>query len=285
MNIFSKWIADFVLFIGQQTQGFWENLMLLNYSPVQVAIDILLVAVLFYYLFLLLKGSRAVNILIGLIMISFVFAVSRVLQLVTLGWLLDRFLTVVLVAIPVIFQQELRMALEKLGHTKISLSQKEKQLANVINNLVESCDYMSKQKIGALIVLENTVPLKEYIDTGTPLNAKISKELILSIFMNRSPLHDGAIIIKDSTLIAASCVLPHSYKTAQSASHSGSGTRHKAAVGLSENTDAKIIVVSEEKGTISFAQNGQLEQAISLNRLQFLLTDFFKPQRNKKKKS
>ena len=283
MNIFSKWIADFVLFIGQQTQGFWENLMLLNYSPVQVAIDILLVAVLFYYLFLLLKGSRAVNIVIGLIIIAFVFAVSRVLQLVTLGWLLDRFLTVVLVAIPVIFQQELRMALERLGHTKIPLSQKEQELTNVIKNLVESCDYMSKQKIGALIVLENSIPLKEYTDTGTALNAKISKELILSIFMNRSPLHDGAIIIKDGTILAASCVLPHPYKTAQSA-HSG-GTRHKAALGLSENTDAKIIVVSEEKGTIAFAQNGQLEQAISLNRLQFLLTDFFKPQRNKKKKS
>lgn len=280
MDIFSRWLADAVLFIGRQAQGFWENLILLNFSPGQVVIDILLVSILFYYIFVLLKGTRAVNILFGLIIVGFVFALSKALQLVTLGWLLDRFLTVILVAIPVIFQQELRMALERIGHTKIPTSQKERELTAMINNLVESCDYMGKQKIGALIVLENSVPLKEYVDTGIPLNSKLSKELILSIFMNRSPLHDGAVIIRDGLLAAASCVLPHSFKTYNQTL----GTRHKAALGLSENSDAKIIVVSEEKGTISFAQNGHLEQNISLTRLQAMLTDFLKPPRHHKKK-
>lgn len=280
MDIFSRWLADAVLFIGRQAQGFWENLALLNFSPGQVVIDILLVSILFYYIFVLLKGTRAVNILFGLIIVGFVFALSKALQLVTLGWLLDRFLTVILVAIPVIFQQELRMALERIGHTKIPTSQKERELTAMIHNLVESCDYMGKQKIGALIVLENSVPLKEYVDTGIPLNSRLSKELILSIFMNRSPLHDGAVIIKDGLLAAASCVLPHSFKTYNQAL----GTRHKAALGLAENTDAKIIVVSEEKGSISFAQNGHLEQNISLPRLQSLLTDFLKPPRHHKKK-
>lgn len=280
MDIFSRWLADAVLFIGRQAQGFWENLILLNFSPGQVVIDILLVSILFYYIFVLLKGTRAVNILFGLIIVGFVFALSKALQLVTLGWLLDRFLTVILVAIPVIFQQELRMALERIGHTKIPTSQKERELTAMINNLVESCDYMGKQKIGALIVLENSIPLKEYVDTGIPLNSKISKELILSIFMNRSPLHDGAVVIRDGLLAAASCVLPHSFKTYNQAL----GTRHKAALGLSENTDAKIIVVSEEKGTISFAQSGHLEQNISLSRLQAMLTDFLKPPRHHKKK-
>lgn len=280
MDIFSRWLADAVLFIGRQAQGFWENLILLNFSPGQVVIDILLVSILFYYIFVLLKGTRAVNILFGLIIVGFVFALSKALQLVTLGWLLDRFLTVILVAIPVIFQQELRMALERIGHTKIPTSQKERELTAMINNLVESCDYMGKQKIGALIVLENSVPLKEYVDTGIPLNSKLSKELILSIFMNRSPLHDGAVIIRDGLLAAASCVLPHSFKTYNQTL----GTRHKAALGLSENTDAKIVVVSEEKGTISFAQNGHLEQNISLSRLQAMLTDFLKPPRHHKKK-
>jgi len=280
MDILSKWLADIVLFIGHQAQGFWENLTLLNFSPAQVVIDILLVSVLFYYIFVLLKGSRAVNILFGLIIIGFVFALSKALQLVTLGWLLDRFLTVVLVAIPVIFQQELRMALERIGHTKIPTSQKERELTAMIHHLVEACDYMSKQKIGGLIVLENSVPLKEYIDTGIPLNAKISKELILSVFMNRSPLHDGAVIIKDGMVAAASCILPHSFKTYDQAL----GTRHKAALGLAENTDAKIIVVSEEKGSISFAQNAHLDQHISLQRLQVLLTEFLKPARHHKKK-
>ena len=281
MDIFSKWIADAVLFIEHSAQGFWENLLLMNFSPAQVIIDILLVSVLFYYIFLLLKGTRAVNILVGLVIIGFVFALSRALQLVTLGWILDRFFTVVLVAIPVIFQQELRMALERIGLTKIPLSQKEKELTAQINNIVESCDYMSKQKIGALIVLKNSITLKEYVDTGIPLNAKISKELIISIFMNRSPLHDGAIIINDGILLAASCVLPHSFKSYPQAF----GTRHKAALGLSENSDAKVIVISEEKGTISYAQNGHLDQGISPHRLQTLLTEFLKPQRHKKKKA
>lgn len=280
MDILSKWIADTVLFIGREAQGFWENLTLMNFSPVQVVIDILLVSVLFYYLFLLLKGSRAVNILVGLVIVGFVFALSKALQLVTLGWLLDKFFTVVLVAIPVIFQQELRMALERLGHTKIPLTQKEKEITAMFNDIVESCDYMGKQKIGALIVFENTVPLKEYVDTGVSMNAKISKELLLSIFMNRSPLHDGAVIIKDGVLVAASCILPHSFKTY----HQSLGTRHKAALGLSENTDAKIIAISEEKGTISFAQDGHLEQGIALSRLQALLKDFLKPPRHQMKK-
>lgn len=281
ISLISRWIADFVLFVGQQAQSFWENLTLLNYSPAQVFIDILLVSILFYYLFVLLKGSRAVNILIGLIVLAAIFAFSRILQLVTLGWLLDRFLTVILVAIPVIFQQELRMALERIGHTKIPISQKEKELNTVMNDLVSACEQMSRQKIGALIVLENAVPLKEYIDTGVQLNAKISQQLILSIFMNRSPLHDGAIIIKDNVLVAASCVLPHSYKS----SPQNLGTRHKAARGLSEVTDAKIIVVSEEKGTISFAHSGQLDEAISLHRLHLFLNEFFKPRYSKKKRS
>jgi len=280
MDIFSKWIADSVLFIGREAQGFWENLMLMNFSPAQVIIDILLVSVLFYYLFILLKGSRAVNILIGLVIIGFVFALSKAFQLVTLGWLLDKFFTVVLVAIPVIFQQELRMALERLGHTKIPLTQREKEMKEMLKDIVESCDYMGKQKIGALIVFENSVPLKEYIDTGIFLNAKISKELLLSIFMNRSPLHDGAVIIKDGVLVAASCILPHSFKTY----HQSLGTRHKAALGLSENTDAKIIVVSEERGSISYAHNGHLEQGISLARLQMLLGDFLRPHHLRKRK-
>lgn len=280
MDIFSKWLAEVVLFIGHQAQGFWENLVLLNFSPAQVVLDILLVSILFYYMFVLLKGSRAVNILLGLIICGFVFALSKALQLVTLGWLLDRFLTVILVAIPVIFQQELRMTLERIGHTKIPTGQKEKELNALISNLVESCDYMSKQKIGALIVLENSIPLKEYIDTGIALNAKVSKELILSIFMNRSPLHDGAVIVREGRIASASSVLPHSFKTYSQIL----GTRHKAALGLSENSDAKIIVISEEKGSISFAQNGHMEQNISLQKLQTLLTDFLKPQRHHKKK-
>lgn len=279
MNFVSKWIADFIFSVGHQAQAFWENLTLLNYSFTQVTIDIILVSILFYYLFLLLKGSRAVNILFGLIIIGLVFILSKALQLVTLGWILDRFFTVVLVAIPVIFQQELRMALEKLGHTKFSYSQKTKEINLIVSNIVEACDQMAKEKVGALIVFENTIPLKEYVETGVPMQSKISKPLILSIFQPKSPLHDGAIIIKDEQIVAAACLLPHTYKNYGQIL----GTRHKAALGLSETTDAKIVVVSEEKGTISYVQKGELERNITSAHLQNILTELLKPKTKKKK--
>ncbi len=279
MNFISKWIAEFIFSIGHQAQSFWENLTLLNYSFVQVTIDIILVSVLFYYLFLLLRGSRAVNILLGLIFIGFVFILSKALQLATLGWILDRFFTVVLVAIPVIFQQEIRMALEKLGHTKFSLSEKAKEINLIVSSIVEACDQMAKEKVGALIVFENTIPLKEYVDTGVSMQSKVSKPLILSIFQPKSPLHDGAVIVKDGQIVAAACLLPHSFKNYGQIL----GTRHKAALGLSETTDAKIIVVSEEKGSISVVEKGNLERNITTAHLQNILTDFLKPKTKKKK--
>lgn len=280
MEIISRWIADFILFVGQQTQGFWENIFSLNISFVQVFIDIILVSILFYYIFVILKGSRAVNILAGLLVIGFVFTISKILQLAALGWLLDRFLTITLVAIPVIFQQELRMALERIGHTKFTGSQKAKEVNLFVSNIVEACEFLAKEKTGALIVIQNTIPLKEYLETGITLNAKVSKELLLSIFKPGSPLHDGAVIIENDQILAASCVLPHSFKSYGQVL----GTRHKAALGLSETTDAKIIVVSEEKGNISFASSGYLEKNISTARLQVILTDFLKPQKPLKAK-
>jgi DNA integrity scanning protein DisA with diadenylate cyclase activity len=129
MELISRWIADLILFTGRQAQTFWGNLTLLNFSWQQAALDILLVAVLFYFFLLLIRGSRAVHILTGLLVVALIYWTARVMQLVTLGWILDRFLTIVLVAIPVIFQQELRMALERLGHTKIFMNQRARQIS------------------------------------------------------------------------------------------------------------------------------------------------------------
>jgi diadenylate cyclase len=280
MDFLNKWGANVIFSIGQQAQGFWENVGLLNFSFSQVLFDIALVAILFYYIFLLLKGSRAMNILVGLGIVGFVFVVSKAFQLLALGWLLDRFFTVILVAIPVIFQQELRMALERIGHTKFSLSQKVKEINLMISKVVEACEYLAREKQGALIVFQNTVPLKEYIDTGILLQAKISQELLTSIFQPKSPLHDGAVIIHSAHIVAASCLLPHSFKSYGQTL----GTRHKAALGLSETTDAKIIVISEEKGSMAFAQNGFMERNITPARLQILLTDFLKPHKSHKRR-
>ena len=252
--------------------------MLLNFSWPQILLDILLVSILFYMILLLIRGSRAVHVLIGLSIIGFIYFLSKALQLVALGWLLDRILTVVLVAIPIIFQKELRMGLERLGHTKIFLNQKKLQINRMILNIVDACDSMAKDKIGALIVIQHTTPLKEFIDTGIEIQAKVSSELLLSIFKPKSSLHDGAIIIGSERIAAASCILPHSFEHAAS----GMGTRHKAALGLSENTDASIVVVSEEKGTISFAKNGKMEKNISAAHLQSLLHGAMETPKQKK---
>ena len=280
MNFLNNAIADFILFISREIGTFWENLVLMQFSWPQVLIDIFLVSIVFYYLFLLLRGSRAVHIIIGLAILAFIFILSNLLQLFATGWLLDRFLTLILVAIPVIFQQELRRGLEKLGQTRLFSNSEVKASSIMVSNLVEASVKMAQNKIGALIVLHRDVSLAEYAETGVQINGKVSKELLLNIFFPKSPLHDGAVIIKGEKIVAAACVLPHSYKI----NDHELGTRHKAAIGLAENTDAHIIVVSEERGTISYAHNGRLEKNITPEKLQKFLEEFYKPRtRNIKK--
>lgn len=275
MDLINKTVADFLLFITREAGAFWENITLLQFSAPQVFIDIVIVSIVFYYIFILIKGSRAIHILIGLAILAFIFIISKALQLFATGWLLDRFLTVILVAIPVIFQQELRRGLEKLGQTRIFSNHDIKATDIQISNIVEATVQMAKNRIGALIVLKKDVNLNEYAETGVPINGKVSKELLLNIFFPKSPLHDGAVIMEGDTIIAAACVLPHSYKHADRSL----GTRHKAAIGLSENTDAHIVVVSEERGTISYAVNGRLERNITPERLQELLERFYAPKK------
>ncbi|MBD3156403.1 TIGR00159 family protein, partial [Candidatus Peregrinibacteria bacterium] len=273
MSFINNAIADFILFISRELGAFWENLVLMQFSWPQVVIDILLVSIVFYYLFVLLRGSRAVHILIGLAILAFIFVLSNILQLFATGWLLDRFLTLILVAIPVIFQQELRRGLEKLGQTRIFSSNEVKASTIQISALVEASVLMAKSKIGALIVLHRDVSLNEYAETGVAINGKVTKELLLTIFYPKTSLHDGAVIVKGEKIVAAACVLPHSYR-----SHDHNlGTRHKAAIGLAENTDAHVIVISEERGTISYAHRGRLTRDISPEQLQKFLEDFYKP--------
>lgn len=279
MEVLSRWLADLIIFIGRQVHSFWDNLLILNFSWLQIGLDIALVAIVFYLIFKQLKGTRTVHMLIGLLVLVLFFWISKALQLITFGWLLEKAFTVLLVAIPVLFQPELRSALEKLGHTKPFLKQQAKDLDKMIGDIVESCFALAKKREGALVVIQQAVPLKEYIETGTPLNADISKELILSIFNHQTPLHDGAVIMVDRKIVAASCLLPHTFNVDET----GVGTRHKAAIGLSQNTDALIIVVSEERGTISFANQGAIEKNILPARLHFLLTQHLKPHKPKHK--
>ncbi|MEK7523731.1 MAG: diadenylate cyclase CdaA [Patescibacteria group bacterium] len=275
MDVISKAIAAFISAISGAGRVVLENLNVSQYSTFQIIADVLLVAVLFYWLIMIIRGSRAINIVFGLIILALVFAVSRWLQLLALGWLLDRLLTVILVAIPIIFQQELRGGLEKLGKTKFFLAKEAKEIDFIRSEIIEACFDMGKRKTGALVVFRGEVSLKEYIDTGVVISARISKELLFSLFANTSPLHDGAVIIDQNQIVAAGCILPHSFKEY---GHKF-GTRHKSAIGLSEATDAKIFVVSEERGTVSFVTGGHMEENISPERAQALLTEILAPKK------
>lgn len=278
MDFLSNGIAGGIAQIANSAREFWQNLIYADLSLWQVILDISVVTVVVYLLFSMLKGSRSISILLGLTIMSLFFLISKALNLLTVGWILDRFFTIFLVSIPIIFQQELRMALERLGNTSWFASDKNVALDAMISEIVESCDFLAAHKEGALIVLRHGIPLKEYIDTGSKIDALISKELLISIFHGKGPLHDGAVIVENNRITAAACVLPTSFDNKEK----GYGTRHKAAIGLTDHTDASVIVVSEEKGTISFAKNGRLERAIGPARLQQLLKIVLEPKSKRK---
>ena len=279
MDLISKSIAGWIAHIATVAGEFWQNLVYADLSLWQVILDIGIVSLVIYLLFSMLKGSRSISILLGLIIMSLFFLVSKALNLLTVGWILDRFFTIFLVSIPIIFQQELRMALERLGNTPFLAGEKNVTLDAMIAEIIESCNFLAQKKEGALIVLRHGIPLKEYIETGTKMDALVSRELLISIFHGKGPLHDGAVIIENNRITAAACILPTSFDNKEKSY----GTRDKAAIGLTDHTDASVIVISEERGTISFAKNGRLERDIDAARLQQLLKIVLEPKTRRKR--
>lgn len=249
-------------------QSFYENIGLLDISPVQMVIDVILIAVLFYYLFVLIRETRAYLVLKGLIVLGCMFVISKIFTLTGVNWLLNKLLATLLIAIPILFQHELREGLERLGRTRRFLMEQVKEADMMVSNIVAACSELQKEKRGALIVFENSVPLNEYAQTGVELNSKLSKELIVATFQHKSPLHDGAMIIRGSLIHAVACLLPHSFKNYGNIH----GTRHKAALALSEITDAKIILLSEERATISWIEKGKIDADISPGQLEHYLS-------------
>lgn len=267
----SQLISDIILFISVATEKFFRLILLTNYSTLQLILDVLLVALLFYWCILLIKGTRAVQVVIGLAILGVLFLISHFFKLIALGWLLDKLLTLFLVAIPIIFQSELRRGLEKLGQTRWSVRRRALYLNSIISNITEAAFNLAEKKAGALIVIRGSDSLHEIIETGITLNAKLSRELLETLFHPKTPLHDGAVIIEEQTIKAAGCILPlfsnqygHEF-----------GVRHKAALTLSEQTDTHIIVVSEEKGTVSYVHNGKITKDISAEHLRKILLRTF----------
>lgn len=236
-------------------------------------VDIALVAYIFYRLMLIIKGTRAVQIILGILtLVVITFLAQEVLYLNTLSWLFSRFWLAAVVILAVVFQPEIRSALAQLGSHRWSRILVPSE-AGFVNEIVEAVREFSQKHIGALIVLERETGLRNYIETGTIVNAQVSRELVLSIFNPNSPLHDGAVIIENARLIAAGCVLPLSHEPRIAKIL---GTRHRAAVGISEISDAIVIVVSEESGKISVARDGKLETGIDIDELRHRLLGMFR---------
>ncbi len=262
-----------------QLQRLPENLAYLIYSSNQLEtlLDLLLVSLTYFLILLVIKRSQAAVLLRGVLIIALIaVAVSALFQLPTFTWMLRTALILCLVATPLIFQPELRRGLERLGRTLGFLQIRPTELSHrVVPALVRVASDLSERQIGALIILEGTTALNDVISTGVQLNAHLSPDLLETIFQNKSPLHDGAVVIREDEIVAAAAVLPLSEQPLPDGMHQG--TRHRAALGISEQSDSLALVVSEENGYISVAQNGRLNRDLDATELRDTLYRFYIP--------
>lgn len=254
-------------------------------------LDVLLVAFLLYQLYRLIKGTLAFNIVIGLFSLYLFWLVVMALNMELLGKIMGQFIGVGVLALIIVFHPEIRKFLVFVGTNynlnkvlyldKLFGSGKSKSINHEqIDNIVDACVSMGKTKTGALIVIANSSELTEQIQTGQKINAKISSVLLRAIFFKNAPLHDGAVIIKGNKIVAAGCILPLTKKELDKAL----GLRHRAAVGMTENTDALTIIVSEERGSISVAQKGEIRRRVSKETLIEILEENIWEEEIKKEK-
>ena len=241
-------------------------------------LDILIVAFVFYKLFMLIRETRAEQLIKGIFLLFAFTKISQWLEFHTLHWILDTTMTVGVIAILIVFQPELRRGLEYLGRSsffsKSFAEIKGESLSKVIDEIVDAVASLSRQSIGALIVLEKETGLNELVETGTKIDGTVSSDILINIFIPNTPLHDGAVIIKDDKIKAAGCFLP---LTENASLSQDLGTRHRAALGVSEKSDCLAIVVSEETGSISIAENGSLARYLDVKTLKQILVDMYKP--------
>jgi diadenylate cyclase len=239
----------------------------------QDVLDVLIVAFIIYRTFLLVKGTRASQLIVGVIIVVFVFYLSKKLELFALGWILNNFVSSIILVIVVVFQNEIRRVLLALGRSPFFKKITYVEETLFFDELSNACTVMANKKTGALLVIEREVGLEEFMEIGVRLDAEVNAELILSVFQYASPLHDGAMIIREGRIRAASCILP---LTMRDTIDKQLGTRHRAAIGITEVTDAVALVVSEEKGKISYAFKGELHWNLDGDTLKKVLRDVLK---------
>jgi diadenylate cyclase len=242
-------------------------------------IDICAVALIFYWLLRVAQGTRAMQLIRGLaILVIAMVGLANIFNLTALNWLLRETLPALFVAIPIVFQPEIRRALEKLGHTSSMLFppfsvQGESNLEKTVEEISRAAAQLARHGYGALIVVERETGLQDYADRGVPLDATLTRQLLINVFYPNSPLHDGAVIIRHDRIMAASCVLPLSENVAIVGQM---GTRHRAGVGITEESDAVAVIVSEESGQISVAYNARLVRNLDQERLRRVLRELLR---------
>lgn len=241
-------------------------------------IDILLVAVIIYAIIMMIQSTGASRIAKSIVIILVLSAVTSLLNMYLMNYLLDRILEIGLIALVIMFQPELRRMLEKLGSKSLreilNMNTQQREIDRVISQTVQACSTLSKERTGALIVFERSSPLIDYQKSGTVIDAQVSSELLRNIFFTKAALHDGAVLIRDERIAAAGCVLPLTQNRNIS---SDLGTRHRAGIGMSEASDAVVVIVSEETGTISVAIGGMLKRHLAAQTLERLLLNELAP--------
>jgi diadenylate cyclase len=240
----------------------------------QDGVDLGIVSFLIYRLLQILRGSRAIQMVIGLVVVTMAFVMSRTLELFTLNWILDNFLGSIILVIIVIFQSDIRRALTQVGTAPLFRAERMAQRReDIIDDVAQAAMALAEKRNGGLIVLQREVGLNEYMEIGTRLDARVSRELIESVFQSQSLLHDGALVIQRRRVTAVRCLLPLSTNPKLKKSW---GTRHRAAIGVTEETDAVAIVISEQEGTVALVVGGNVTENIDGARLRTALRELIR---------
>jgi diadenylate cyclase len=248
----------------------------------QDIIDILIVAYVLYRILLMIRGTRTVQMMLGLFVIAGGYYVAQRFELYIISWAIRNLLTYLVFAILIIFHPELRRMLVQVGQNTFFRHFYGIEKSQVIDEIVRSTEWLSSRRIGALIVIERNIGLKNYVDSGVNIDAEISKELLSSIFISGAPLHDGAVVIKGNRLVAAACFLP---LTLSSNISKELGTRHRAAIGITEETDAVVVIASEETGSVSIAVGGEITRHLTSSELKQALRNLLESGTRRQKSS